>query len=122
MQAACLHQVFKLKLLLSIDFDLELVDQRLQCVSAFLGKLSLHRLLFKSQCLQVNCMLLGLHQIVDVTGEVAIVVVIPVGVVADSCLKTVQVSLDALSFASEQLVYVLYVCLTKSPTSYLLGR
>ena len=67
-------------------------------------------------------MLLGLHQIVDVTGEVAIVVVIPVGVVADSCLKAVQVSLDALSFASEQLVYVLYVCLTQSPTSYLLGR
>ena len=62
-------------------------------------------------------MLLGFHQIVDVTGEVAIVVVIPVGVVADSCLEAVQVSLDALSFASEQLVYVLYVCLTKSASS-----
>ena len=61
----------------------------MQCVFAFLGKLSLHRLLFKSQRLQINCMLFGLHQIVDVTGEVAIVVVILVGVAADGCLKAV---------------------------------
>ena len=54
-------------------------------------------------------MLLGFHQIVDVTGEVAIVVLILVGVVAHAGLETVQVSLDALSFASEQLVDVLYV-------------
>ena len=70
----------------------------------------------------MKCMLFGLLQIVDVTCEVAMVVVILARIDAHGCLEAIQVFLDALSFTSEQPVDVLYVCLTDFALSQLLKR